>query len=62
MVQENKRHKILFDFKIQTKHLISAKQQELVIIKKKFQKNENLQNWELCVPAYHRVKLKESQE
>ena len=34
-VLENKKHKILWDFKIQMDHLISARQPDLVIVKTK---------------------------
>ena len=58
-VQENETHKILWDFEIQTNHLISARRQHLVIVKKK---KKNLLNSRLFVPADHRVKLKESEK
>ena len=39
-VQENEVHKILWDFEIQTDHLISAKQADQVIVNKKRQPAE----------------------
>ena len=47
-VQENDAHKLLWDFNIQTDHLISARRPDLIIINKK----ENLQ----------RIKQKESEK
>ena len=45
-VLENDTHKLLWDFNIQTDHLISARRPDLIIInnKKKKKKKENLQN------------------
>ena len=46
-VLENDAHKLLWDFDIQTDHLISARRPDLIIINKK--KEENLQNsWLRC--------------
>ena len=42
-VQENDLHKLLWDFNIQTDHLIPARRPNLIIINKK-KKKENLQN------------------
>ena len=39
-VQENEMHKFLWDFKIQTDHLILARRQDLVIVKKKKKKKK----------------------
>ena len=47
-VLENDTHKLLWDFDIQTNHLISPRQPDLIIINKK---KENLQNCELCCPG-----------
>ena len=58
-VQENATHKLLWDFDIQTDYLISARRPDLIIINKK---KENLQNCRLCVPADHRIKLKECEK
>ena len=58
-VQENDTHKLLWDFDIQTDHLISARRPDLKVINKK---KENLQNLDFAVPADHRIKLKESEK
>ena len=52
-VLENDTHKHLWDFDIQTDHLISARQPDLIIIKKKKKKKkkENFQNCGLCCPG-----------
>ena len=47
-VLENDMHKLLWDFEIQTDHLISARRQDLIIIKNK---KVNLQNCRLCCPG-----------
>ena len=47
-VLENDTHKLLWDFNIQTGHLIQARRPDLIIINKK---KENLQNCRLCCPA-----------
>ena len=44
-VMENETHKIIWDFEIQTDHLISAREQYIVIVKKK---KKNLPNSGLC--------------
>ena len=44
-VLENEMHKLLWDFEMQTGHLISARRPHLIIINKK---NGNLQNCRLC--------------
>ena len=49
-IQERKTHKILWNFEIQTDHLILAKRHDLI-----------LRSWhfvDLAVPVYHRVKKK----
>ena len=53
-VLENDTHKFLWDFDIQTDHLISARRPDLIIIikKKKKKKKENLQNCRLCCPGW----------
>ena len=58
-VLENETHKLLWDFEIQTDHLISTRRSDLVIINKK---KENLSNCGLFVPADQRVKLKENEK
>ena len=45
---ENKTHKILWDFEIQTNHLITARGPDLVIVEKKRGEKENLLNSVLC--------------
>ena len=58
-VLENDIHKLLWDFNKQTDHLISVRQQDLIVITK---------NREICkivdfaAPADHRVKLKENEK
>ena len=47
-VLENDSHKLLWDFNIQTDHLIPARRHDLIIINKK---KENLQNCRLCGPG-----------
>ena len=47
-VRENDSHKLLWDFNIQTDHLIPARRPDLIIIIKK---KENLQNNRLCCPG-----------
>ena len=62
-VQENKTHKLLCDFEIQTDQLISAGRPDLVIIN-----NNNNNRKRTCrivdfdTMADHRVKLKESEK
>ena len=56
---ENETYKILWNFQIQTDHLISAKRPDLVIVKKtkKTKKQrEILPNWALCCPGWPRGK------
>ena len=48
-------HKLLWDFKIQTDHLISARRPDIVIINKK---KRTYRNVDFAVPIDHRVKLK----
>ena len=47
-VLEKDMHKLLWDFNIQTDHLIPARRPDLIIINKK---KENLQNCQLCNPG-----------
>ena len=49
-VLENATHKLLWDFNIQTDHLIPGRRPDLIIIHT--QKNENLQNSRLCCPGW----------
>ena len=55
-VQGNETHKILWDFRIQTDHLISTRRPDLVIIKNKPKKKKT------AIPVDHRVKLKENEK
>ena len=55
-ILENEVHKILRDFEIQTDHLISARQPNLIIINKK------KGTCKIMDFANHRVKLKESKK
>ena len=58
-VLENETHKILWDYEIQTDHLIPARRPDLVLINKK---KRTCQLVDFAVPADHRVKLKESEK
>ena len=59
-VPENETHKIQWDFKIQTDHLISARWPNLIIINNN-KKRELAELWTL-LPRLIRVKLKESEK
>ena len=60
-VLENDLHKLLWDFNIQTDHLIPARRPDLIIIKKK--KKKRICNIvDFAVPADHRINLKESEK
>ena len=50
-VLENDSHKLLWDFNIQTGHLIPARRPDIIIIKPPPKKKENLQNCRLCCPG-----------
>ena len=43
-ILENEMHKILWDFEIQTDHLISARQPDFIIINKKTKKKQTKKN------------------
>ena len=49
-VLQNDTHKLLWDFDIQTDHLISARRPDLIIINNN-KKKEILQNCRLCCPG-----------
>ena len=49
-ILENDTHKLLWDFDIQTDHLISSRRPDLIIINQK-KKKENLQNCRICCPG-----------
>ena len=59
-VLENDTHKLLWDFDIQTDHLISARRPDLIIMEKKKKKISKIVNF--AVPAAHRIKLKECEK
>ena len=66
-ILENETHKILWDFEIQTDHLISAIQQDLVIVNKKKRKKKKRKKRTRQIVDYvalpdHRMKLKESEK
>ena len=65
-VLENDTHKLLWDFNIQTDHLISARRPDLIIInnkkKKKKKKKKIGKIVDFAVPADHRIKLKECEK
>ena len=56
---ENDTQRLLWDFEIQTDHLISARRADLAIINKK---NKTSRIVEFAVPADQRIKLKESEK
>ena len=58
-VLENATHKILWDFNIQTDHLIPARRPGLIIINKK---KWTYQIVDFAVPVDHRIKLKECEK
>ena len=58
-VLENEIRKLFWDFEIQTDHLISARQPDLIIINKK---EETCRIVDFAVPADHRVKFKECEK
>ena len=57
-VLENDTHKLLWDFDIQTGHLIPARRPDHIIINKK-KKKKICKIVDFAVPADHRIKLKE---
>ena len=67
-VLENYTHKHLWDFDIQTDHLISGRRRDLIIITEKRKKKEKKRKKRTCkivdfaVSAIHRIKLKESEK
>ena len=63
---ENDTHKLLWDFDIQTDHLITARRPDLLIINKKKKKKKKKRERickivDFAVPADHRAKLKEGE-
>ena len=58
-VLENDTHKLLWDFDIQTDHLISTRRPDLIIINKK---KKICKIVDFSVPADHRIKLKQCEK
>ena len=58
-VLENTTHKLLWDFNIQTDHLIPARRPDLIIINKK---KRTCKIVDFAVPANQRIKLKECEK
>ena len=58
-VLENDLHKLLWDFNIQTDHLIPARRPDLIIINKK---KRTYKIVDFAVPADHRIKQKECEK
>ena len=62
-VLKNDAHKLLWDFNIQTDHLIPARRPDLIIIKKKKKKKKRTcKIVDFAVPADHKIKLKECEK
>ena len=64
-VLENETQKLLWNFDIQTDHVISARRPDLIIINKKKKKKKKERTCKIvnfAVPANHRVILKESEK
>ena len=58
-VLENDSHKLLWDFNVQTDHLIPARRPDLIIINKR---KRICKIVDFAVPADHRINLKESEK
>ena len=65
-VLENATHKLLWDFNIQTDHLIPARRPDLITINKKKKKKKKEKRTckivDFAVPADHRIKLKDCEK
>ena len=64
-VLENATHKLLWDFNIQTDHLILARRPDLIIINKKKKEEKKERTCKIVdfdVPADHRIKLNECEK
>ena len=61
-ILENDTHKPLWDFNIQTDHLIPARRPDLIIINKKKKKKRICKIVDFAVPADHKINLKESEK
>ena len=59
-VLENDTHKLLWDFDVQTDHLISARRPDLIIINKK--KKSIWKIVDFPIPVDYRIKLKECEK
>ena len=59
---ENDTHKHLWNFDIQTDHLISARRPDLIITNNNYKKKRICKIVNFAVPADHRVKIKESEK
>ena len=59
-VRENDAHKLLWEFDIQTDHLISARRPDLIRINKKEKRSCKIVD--SAILADHRIKLKESEK
>ena len=57
-VQENYTYKLLWDFDIQTDHLILARSRDLIIMTNKNKKKRICKIDDFTVPTDHRIKLK----
>ena len=57
-LQDNKMHKVLWDFQIQTDHLISARRPDLIVVNKK----ENFPNCELCCSGWPQSKIEKKED
>ena len=60
-VPENDTHKLLWDFNIQTDHLILARRPDLIIINKKKKKKKICKIVDFAVQADHRINLMKSE-
>ena len=59
-VLENDAHKLLWDFDVQTDHLISARRPDFIIINKKKRRISKIIDF--AIPANVRIKLKECEK
>ena len=62
LVLEKDTHKLLWDFNIQTDHLILARRPDLIIINNNKKKKRICQIVDFAVPADHRINLKECEK
>ena len=61
-VLENVLHKLLWDFNIQTDHLIPARRPDLIIINNNKKKKRICKIVDFAVPADHRINLMEREK